>query len=93
MTLGQRCFGRAARDLLEPGAELLALADAVEVAALQLLRESKPGRRLETNVEFYTALLLHALELKPEWFTAVFRRRSVRRLVRPQLSNSLMRGG
>ena len=31
--------------------------------AIRLLEEYKPGRRLQTNVEFYTALLLHGLGL------------------------------
>lgn len=50
----------------------LALAEAVEAAALAILRESKPGRPLDTNVEFYTALLLEALGLPPASFTCVF---------------------
>jgi len=50
----------------------LALAEAVEVAALAILRRKKPGRRLETNVEFYTALLLEALGIPREAFTCVF---------------------
>lgn len=50
----------------------LALAHTVEQAALEVLRRTKPGRRLETNVEFYTALLLEALELPREAFTCVF---------------------
>ncbi len=50
----------------------LALAEAVERAALDILRRRKPDRPLETNVEFYTALLLEALELPPEAFTCVF---------------------
>lgn len=50
----------------------LALAEAVEEAALAILRERKPGRPLETNVEFYTALLLEALGFPPEAFTCVF---------------------
>ena len=33
------------------------LARQVETTALRLLRERKPDRRLDTNVEFYTALL------------------------------------
>ena len=41
----------------------LRLARAVEATALRLLRERKPERRLDTNVEFYTALLLHGLGL------------------------------
>lgn len=47
-------------------------AEAVEHAALAILRERKPGRSLETNVEFYTALLLEALGFPPEAFTCVF---------------------
>ena len=42
---------------------LYTLARAVEATALRLLEEYKPGRRLQTNVEFYTALLLHGLGL------------------------------
>ncbi len=37
------------------------LAEAVEQAAIALLKRHKPGRSLETNVEFYTALLLEQL--------------------------------
>lgn len=47
-------------------------AEAVEQAALAILRERKPNRPLETNVEFYTALLLEALGFPPEAFTCVF---------------------
>ena len=54
-----------------PQARLL-LAEAVEAAALQLLHRRKPGRPLETNVEFYTALLLERLGFAPADFTAVF---------------------
>ena len=50
----------------------LALAEAVEEAALKQLRLRKPGRALDTNVEFYTALLLEALGFPREAFTAVF---------------------
>ena len=50
----------------------LALAEAVEQAALAILRERKPNRTLETNVEFYTALLLEALGFSPDSFTCVF---------------------
>src|SRR5918992_313431 len=41
--------------------ELYELALDVEQSALTLLAEHKPGRNLQTNVEFYTALLLHGL--------------------------------
>jgi citrate synthase len=48
------------------------LARTVEVAALRLLRERKPDRRIDTNVEFYTALLLHGLGIPVELFTPTF---------------------
>jgi citrate synthase len=50
----------------------LQLAEAVEAAALDLLARKKPDRALETNVEFYTALLLEALGFPRESFTCVF---------------------
>ena len=50
----------------------LRLAEAVEAAALAVLQRRKPGRRLDTNVEFYTALLLEALGFPREAFTGVF---------------------
>jgi citrate synthase len=48
------------------------LARNVETTALRLLRERKPDRQLHTNVEFYTALLLHGLGLPTELFTPTF---------------------
>ena len=50
----------------------VAFAEAVETAALQILREHRPDRALDTNVEFYTALLLEALGLPPSSFTCIF---------------------
>lgn len=50
----------------------LAFAEAVESAALSILRERKPDRPLDVNVEFYTALLLEALGFAPAAFTCVF---------------------
>jgi citrate synthase len=50
----------------------LAFAEAVEDAALAILKARKPDRSLQTNVEFYTALLLEALAFPPEAFTCVF---------------------
>jgi citrate synthase len=50
----------------------LEFAEAVEAAALAILKERKPNRPLDTNVEFYTALLLEALGLPPQAFTCVF---------------------
>ena len=57
---------------LDPRSGRLALAEAVESAALAILRERKPKRPLETNVEFYTALLLEVLGFRPETFTCLF---------------------
>jgi citrate synthase len=51
---------------------LYRLARAVEGTALRLLEELKPGRRLQTNAEFYTALLLHGLGLDTRLFTPTF---------------------
>ena len=50
----------------------LAFAEAVEDAALAILKARKPSRSLQTNVEFYTALLLEALAFPPSAFTCVF---------------------
>jgi citrate synthase len=76
---------------------LYALARSVEATALRLLEEYKPGRRLQTNVEFYTALLLHGLGLDVSLFTPTFaisrvsgwiahalEQRRANRIIRPQ---------
>jgi citrate synthase len=52
--------------------KLYDLARSVESTALRLLRAYKPERRIDTNVEFYTALLLHGLGMPSELFTATF---------------------
>src|SRR5262249_46496477 len=52
--------------------QLYQLARDVEATVLRLLAELKPGRRLDTNVEFYTALLLHGIGLPTELFTPTF---------------------
>ena len=77
--------------------KLYTLARAVETTAVRLLEEYKPGRHLQTNVEFYTALLLHGLGLEVPLFTPVFamsrvsgwiahaiEQRKEGRLIRPQ---------
>jgi citrate synthase len=77
--------------------QLYELARSVEATALKLLEEHKPGRRLKTNVEFYTALLLHGLGIDTAFFTPTFavgraagwtahcfEQRSLGRLIRPQ---------
>ncbi|WP_289296387.1 citrate synthase/methylcitrate synthase [uncultured Reyranella sp.] len=50
----------------------LAFAVEVERSAIASLRKHKPKQRLETNVEYYTALLLEALEVPRSAFTALF---------------------
>jgi citrate synthase len=51
---------------------LFELARDVETTVLHVLEEVKPGRNLKTNVEFYTALVLQSIGLKPAVFSAVF---------------------
>jgi citrate synthase len=51
---------------------LFELARHVEETVLRVLDEVKPGRNLKTNVEFYTALVLQSVGLKPASFSAVF---------------------
>jgi citrate synthase len=76
---------------------LYTLARSVEATAIRLLEEYKPGRRLQTNVEFYTALLLHGLGLETAlftptfavsrvsgWIAHAFEQRRANRLIRPQ---------
>jgi citrate synthase len=62
---------RAAEGLLE-GSTLLAEARVHEAAVLDVLARRKPGRGIATNVEFYTALVLHGLGLSTAWFTPTF---------------------
>ena len=76
---------------------LYRLALEVEKTALGLLAEHKPGRNLQTNVEFYTALLLHGLGLPAEifsptfavarvagWTAHCFEQQALDRIIRPQ---------
>lgn len=56
----------------ERGKHRLELAEAVERAAITVLKRCKPDRPLETNVEFYTALLLEQLGFPRQAFTCVF---------------------
>jgi citrate synthase len=48
------------------------LAEEIEQAALAALRKAKPGRPLDTNVEFYTAVLLDAIGIDRTLFTPLF---------------------
>jgi len=57
---------------LRGGSNRIRFAEAVEAGALRVLARLKQNRRLDTNVEFYTALVLEALELPRDSFTNVF---------------------
>jgi citrate synthase len=50
----------------------LHFAEHIERAALAVLERRKPVRSLQTNLEFYTALLLEALDVPRDAFTGVF---------------------
>jgi citrate synthase len=67
-------FERAITSLEESGspATRLPLARAVESAAGDLLAKLHPDRPLKANVEFYTAVLLDALRIPHNLFTATF---------------------
>ena len=87
----------AAAERLLRGDRLYDLAKTVEKTAIGLLEEYKPGRHLQTNVEFYTALLLHGIGLETPLFTPTFaisrvagwiahclEQRRANRIIRPQ---------
>jgi citrate synthase len=57
---------------LRGGENRIRFAEAVEAEALAQLARHRPGRRLDTNVEFYTALVLEALLIPRDSFTNVF---------------------
>lgn len=63
---------KAVAATLSQGDNRIGFAEAVETEALAILRERKAGRVLDTNVEFYTALVLEALDLPRDSFTNVF---------------------
>ncbi len=67
-------LAQAAKVLYETSSDkaLYQLAMTVETIALRLLKEYKPERPLYTNVEFYTALLLHGLHIDEALFTPIF---------------------
>src|SRR5918997_2639906 len=88
------------------GRDLYELALEVEKTALRLLAEYKPDRNLQTNVEFYTALLLHGLGLPAQLFTPTFaiarvagwtahcfEQQALDRIIRPQSAYVGQEGG
>ncbi|HEY1488960.1 MAG TPA: citrate synthase 2 [Micromonosporaceae bacterium] len=64
-----RVLRRTAKEL---GAPRYEVADALEKAALAALRERKPDRVLETNVEFWSAVVLDFAEVPAHMFTSMF---------------------
>ncbi len=65
-----RVLKRLAREIVDP--DLFRLASTVEMEARELLRKEHPERAIDTNVEFYSALVLHAVGIPPELFTSTF---------------------
>ena len=64
-----RVLRRTAQELAAPRYEV---AEALEKAALAELRERRPDRVLETNVEFWAAIVLDFAEVPPHMFTSMF---------------------
>ena len=67
-------LAQAAERLFERAGDrsLYDLARQTEEIALRLLKEQKPNVKIETNVEFYTALVLHGVQLPSELFSPTF---------------------
>ena len=66
---GARVLRRTARELAAPRYKV---ALALENAALAELRARRPDRVLETNVEFWAAIVLDFAEVPPHMFTSMF---------------------
>jgi citrate synthase len=64
-----RVLRRTARELSAPRYEV---AEALEKAALEELRSRRPDRVLETNVEFWAAIVLDFAQVPPHMFTSMF---------------------
>jgi citrate synthase len=64
-----RVLRRTAREL---GAPRYEVAEALEQAALEELRARRPDRVLETNVEFWAAIVLDYAEVPAHMFTSMF---------------------
>jgi citrate synthase len=64
-----RVLRRTAREL---GAPRYEVAEALEKAALAELRERRPDRVLETNVEFWAAIVLDFAQVPAPMFTSMF---------------------
>ncbi|HJQ46632.1 MAG TPA: citrate synthase 2 [Amycolatopsis sp.] len=60
------------RTCKELGAERFEVAAALEQAALAELRERRPDRQIETNVEFWAAVILDFAQVPPHMMPAMF---------------------
>ncbi|MGH3494398.1 MAG: citrate synthase, partial [Sciscionella sp.] len=60
------------RTCKELGAQRYEVAAALEQAALSVLRERRPDRAIETNVEFWAAVILDFAEVPPHMMPAMF---------------------
>jgi citrate synthase len=67
-------LGAAAEKLFRGAGDARFYKDAriVEDVVVRVLEELKPGRRLQTNVEFYSALVLHGVGMSTDLFTPTF---------------------
>jgi citrate synthase len=60
------------RTAIELGSPRVEVAAALEQAALKVLRERSPNRQLETNVEYWAAVVLDIAEIPPDLTPAMF---------------------
>jgi citrate synthase len=65
-----RALKELAREISNPF--IFELASTAEDVSRRLLREEHPERPLDTNVEFYYSLVLNAVGIPPDMFTATF---------------------
>jgi citrate synthase len=64
-----RVLRRTAREL---GSRRVDVAEKLERAAIEALREAHPERPLETNVEFWAAVVLEVAQIPPDMYPAMF---------------------
>ena len=64
-----RVLRRTAREL---GSTRVEVAENLERAAIEALREAHPDRPLETNVEFWAAVVLEIAQIPPAMYPAMF---------------------
>lgn len=67
-------LGQAAEELFKSAGDVSLNQDArfVEQVVVKVIDELKPGRNIKTNVEFYTALILHGVGLETDLFSPTF---------------------